>query len=217
MENVEKPAWEIENYDLSPTERKERKVVELRQLGLTFDIIAERVGYASASGAFHAYKRYMERYNSLPAEKLRELQGTQLDRLLAGVWTKALRGDPSAIDRVLKIFERQARLFGLDAPNRSESTITIDDGRDDLDEQVRRFAYLIAEARQNNAIGYNPSESIDVGIDGESEPITTDGGVAELADPVGSRMGEDAVRGGMGSLGSVEAEKDAVGGSSENS
>lgn len=217
MSDVEKPAWEIENYALTPLERKERKVVELRQLGLTFDIIAERVGYASASGAFHAYERYMERYKGLPAEKLRELQGSQLDRLLPAVYTKALRGDPAAIAAVMKIFERQAKLFGLDAPNRSESTITIDDGRDDLDESVRRFAYLIAEARQNNAIGYNAGESISVGSDGEIESITTDGGMEELADPLGSRMGEDEMRGGVDSLGSVEIEEDAVGGSSENS
>lgn len=217
MENVEKPAWEIENYALTPLERKERKVVELKQLGLTFDVIAEKVGYASASGAYHAYERYMERYKHLPAESLRDLQGSRLERLLAGVWTKALRGETPAIMAVLKIFEREARLFGLDAPNRSESTITIDDGRDDLDESVRRFAYLIAEARQNNAIGHNSGEPIDVGSDGEIQSITTVGGVEELVDPLGSRMGEDEVRGGMGSLGSVEGEENEMGGNSQNS
>ena len=37
------------------TLEKERKVLEYRRGGLTFDLIAERLGYASASGAHKAY------------------------------------------------------------------------------------------------------------------------------------------------------------------
>ena len=36
------------------TIEKEAKVLELRRGGLTFDLIAQRLGYASASGAYKA-------------------------------------------------------------------------------------------------------------------------------------------------------------------
>lgn len=216
MEEIKKPAQEIKKVEYKTVEEKERRVVELKEMGLTFDAIAKEVGYANASGAWHAFERYMERYNALPVERLRQVQGLRLNKLMMGIWTKALRGDPDALDAALKIMKREASLFGLDAPSRSESMITIDDGRDDLDEQVRRFAYLIAEARENNGVGHNSGGAIGVGSDGAIESNSTDVELAELVDPLGSRVGEDEMRGGVGSLGSVEAEENPMGGNSEN-
>lgn len=217
MENVEKPAQEIEKQGLSDLERKERKVVELRQMGITFDVIAEQVGYASASGAFHAYERYMERFKREPSDQARELQRGRLDRLLAGVWTKALRGEIPAIMASLKILERMAKLDGLDAPVKSESAVTVFDGGSDLDEQVRRFAYLVAQARTNNEIGYSDGGAVIVGESSARESDTTDDGLAELVDLVGSGMGQDEMRVGMDSMGSVIETQNPMGGSSEDS
>jgi hypothetical protein len=56
------------------------------------------------------------------AEELRALQDERLNRMLAGLWNSAATGDVAAVDRVLKIMERQARLHGLDAPTRTEVT-----------------------------------------------------------------------------------------------
>lgn len=56
------------------------------------------------------------------ANELRALQDERLNRLLAGLWNSAATGDVAAVDRVLKIMERQARLHGLDAPTKTEVT-----------------------------------------------------------------------------------------------
>lgn len=56
------------------------------------------------------------------ADALRDLQDERLNRLMAGLWNSAASGDVAAVDRVLKIMERQARLHGLDAPVKSEVT-----------------------------------------------------------------------------------------------
>lgn len=49
------------------------------------------------------------------AEHLRSLEAERLDRVLAAIWRDATRGNLSAIDRVLKIMERRAKIEGLDS------------------------------------------------------------------------------------------------------
>jgi len=223
MDNVENLTEPVENVmsksaqkDIEEFEllEKERKVVELRHMGITYEVIAKQVGYASPSGAFHAYERALARYPKETVEKKRELAESRLERLLAGVWTKALRGETPAIMATLKIFERQAKLMGLDAPQKIETDLTVYDGGDDIDEQVRRFAYLIAQAREDNQQGFGNGGAPILAIDSEREPSTTGDELAERGDSIGARVGQDSVRGGRDSMGSVEEEEKPVGGSS---
>ena len=51
----------------------------------------------------------------------RQLQRNQLNSLLVTWWPRA-REDLSALDRVLRILEREAKLLGLDAPVKQEIT-----------------------------------------------------------------------------------------------
>ena len=53
--------------------------------------------------------------------KYRQLQREQLNHLLRTWWPRA-REDLGALDRVLKILEREAKLLGLDAPAKQEIT-----------------------------------------------------------------------------------------------
>jgi hypothetical protein len=50
-----------------------------------------------------------------PFEAIRLLEAFRLDEMLAGLYEQALNGDVSAVDRVLSIMARRARLLGLDA------------------------------------------------------------------------------------------------------
>lgn len=94
---------------------KERQVVALRRQGLTWQEIAEQVGYASASGASEAYYRASTRVVVENIEELRALENDRLDNLFAAVWEQALQGDNKALDSCLKIMTRRAKLLGLDA------------------------------------------------------------------------------------------------------
>ena len=46
----------------------------------------------------------------------------RLDGMLEKLWPKARRGEVAAVDRVLKISERRAKLLGIEAPVRIETT-----------------------------------------------------------------------------------------------
>jgi hypothetical protein len=218
MSDFENNAGEIENYpDKAEWEllKKERKVVDLRQMGITYEVIAKEVGYASASGAYHAYERALARYPRETFDKKRDLQEQRIERLLAGVWTKALRGDTAAIMTTIKLFERQAKLLGLDMPQRFENTVEIFEGGSEVDEQVRRFAYLIAQA-ENQQDSMGDGEPTLLGIEGEIESDSTENGMANLVDPLGSRLGQDEVRGGMDSVGSDPESENSMGDSSQD-
>ena len=54
------------------------------------------------------------------ATDLRDVQHARLERLFVVAWRQALSGELEAVDRALRILEREARLFGLDAPVRNE-------------------------------------------------------------------------------------------------
>lgn len=62
------------------------------------------------------------------AEHLRALEAMRLDELQVKVWEKAIGGDYKAVDRVLRIMERRAKLLGLDAP--AKFAPTTPDGAD---------------------------------------------------------------------------------------
>ena len=98
---------------ISATDRQ-RQALELRKGGATLQEIAERVGYAGASGAAHAIGSALKRTIQAPADELRALELDRLDALHAAVWPQAVSGHLGAVDRALKVMERRAKLLGLD-------------------------------------------------------------------------------------------------------
>jgi len=96
------------------------QALELRKAAATYQQIADQLGYRSASGAFNAVKAALKATLREPADELRELELARLDAMLLPLWRRVQSGDEKAVDRVLRIMERRARLLGLDAPRRQE-------------------------------------------------------------------------------------------------
>lgn len=188
---------------------KEHKVLELRRAGLTWQRIAEQVGYADHTGAYAAYKRAMKRTLQEPADELRQSEIDRLDRLQLAIWPRAMNGDNSSVVTILRIMERRAKLLGLDMPVKIAQEVTVWEGGESIDRAVRDLAELL---RQNAAA--SPGESAMAGDTSEAEPTATDIALASLADPVGARMGQDEDRGGVDSLASDNPTQDEMGSSS---
>lgn len=132
----------------------ERRVLELRLAGLTFDRIAKELGYASPSGAWYAMKRALTRTLQEPADELRRQEAERLDRMLSGLWAEATRGNTAAIQTALKVMERRARLLGLDAPAKTEQTVTVYDGGGEVERAIRELALeLDAQAAKRGIAG----------------------------------------------------------------
>lgn len=134
---------------ISTPESAERdaEATRLRGRALSYQAIADEMGWANISSAYRAVQRGLAAIRSEPAEEVRTLELERLDDLyrrtlgvLEGRHLVISNGrivfDPDlstpdvpvplkdnavalqAVDRLLKIQERRARLLGLDAPSR---------------------------------------------------------------------------------------------------
>lgn len=103
-----------QQQQISAVERQ-RQALELRKRGMSYSDIAAAIGYKSPSGAHQAVAHALKKTLREEADGLREMEAERLDALLNAVWDKAMRGNKDAVDRVLRIMERRARLLGLDA------------------------------------------------------------------------------------------------------
>ena len=101
---------------------REVRAFQLRLAGATYSQIADDLGI-SLGGAHKIIMRVLQRLETTAeetAEVVRRLEVERLDRMLLGLWPQAAKGGQGAVDRVLRIMERRAKLLGLDKPARQE-------------------------------------------------------------------------------------------------
>jgi len=95
---------------------KQRQALELRLAGVTFETIAQRVGYATRDGAHKAVTAALQYTLRPPADELRAVDLERLDKLTLAIWQRAIGGDLDAIHTALRILAQRARLLGLEIP-----------------------------------------------------------------------------------------------------
>lgn len=93
---------------------KQLSALEMRKAGLTYQRIANNLGYANPTGARKAVVAAMKKILREPADEVRELELARLDDMINSIWH--LRHKPEYMDRILKIMERRSKLLGIDAP-----------------------------------------------------------------------------------------------------
>jgi DNA-binding transcriptional regulator LsrR (DeoR family) len=109
------------------------QALELRRLGFGYREIAAHLGIGRTR-AHQLVTHAMEESRAQVAEAvdaIKALEISRLDGMLRGLWPNARKGGLGAVDRVLKIMERRAKLLGLDAPVRISATNK--DGDQDAD------------------------------------------------------------------------------------
>lgn len=100
--------------------QRQQKALELRNLGVGFDRIAQELGYSDRSGAWRAVKAALDRAVVEPAHEQRVIQSQRLDMLVRSALAAVLAGDLDQISNVLRVEKRRAELWGLDAPRSVE-------------------------------------------------------------------------------------------------
>lgn len=123
---------------------RRRKVAELRLQHWTETEIAEALGVSQPTisrDLAHIRDEWREErvrsYDDWVAEELAKLAA--LERTLL---PEAILEGGQAVDRVLSVMDRRARLLGLDKPQLHEHTIVTEDA---LDAEIRRLEERLAE------------------------------------------------------------------------
>jgi len=105
------------------------QALALRAKKLTYEEIAAQCGFADRASCYRAIQRELERRVVTNVDHLRRQEADMLDQLHQVCWDmamdKANKGRLFAVDRVLAISERRAKLLGLDIPAKDAATANI--------------------------------------------------------------------------------------------
>ena len=113
----------IRRETLEAKKRKER-VLQFKLSGLRQCQIADQEGIteAAVSKIVKKINKDLNDNNENMSLEMRTIENARLDRLTQTLWPGALRGAKSAIDQVIKIMERRAKMNGLDMPTKIANT-----------------------------------------------------------------------------------------------
>jgi len=129
---------------MTSAERTE-KILKLRLQGHAFGWIGREVG-VSKSRAHKVVKDWMDQAAAEAAalgDKIRHLELARLEQMQAGLWEKATTGNARAVDSMLRLMERRAKLMGLDAPTKIAPTKPNGEALDDAPDG-RELAEIVA-------------------------------------------------------------------------
>jgi hypothetical protein len=144
---------------------KALQCLELRKSGATWQQIAERGIYADKGAAYRAVMDLLDRQNVELGDELRTLMNARFDTALLAIWPAVQRGDLKAIDRMLRIEAQRARLYGIEAPVKTE--ITGADGGPIEVVELEQFVARLAALPPAGAVG---AEVVELFPDREATP-----------------------------------------------
>lgn len=98
------------------------RAVALKLSGLPYEQVAVLAGYANKSAARQAVLRALDRWEESSVAELRQTENARLDRAQAAIWEKVVSGDLQAVDTLVRLSARRARMNGLDAPQQVSIT-----------------------------------------------------------------------------------------------
>ena len=133
--------------DYDRAERK-RNALELRLAGASYRDIAQALEVSPAT-ALQDCKEALADIPAQQADEMRTVELSRLDRLQRAVWPRAIKGDLQAVDRAIKIIDRRAKLFGLDAPQQVQITAN-DIDLDAAVDKMLRVAEMALEKEKSN-------------------------------------------------------------------
>lgn len=94
---------------------KRVKALELRRAGKGYREIAQELGWRSPSSAHDHVMKALHETMQEPADALRKVESERLDWMWRKVVERMDKDHLWAVDRGIKLMERRAALFGLDA------------------------------------------------------------------------------------------------------
>ena len=145
--------------DYDRAERK-RNALELRLAGASYRDIADALQVSPAT-ALQDCKEALADIPAQQADEMRTVELSRLDRLQRAVWPRAIKGDLQAVDRAIKIIDRRAKLFGLDAPQQVQITAN-DIDLDAAVDKMLRVAEMALEKEKSNHLVDDGQDDFDL-------------------------------------------------------
>ena len=94
--------------------------LEFRKAGLTWQEISDQVGIPVPT-LWKKVHKYLDSLPEEPAKEMRKLHYERYNFILSRLWPAVISGDTSSVNQAVNVMGRIERLYGLEAPTRSES------------------------------------------------------------------------------------------------
>ena len=105
---------------------RQQQCLALRLAGWQFADIASELGYADATGPYHAVQAALQTCITESVDDYRAMIIARLDGLLRSLQAGIKRGSPRHVEAALRIEERRAKVMGwIDRPDRHNLNLTI--------------------------------------------------------------------------------------------
>ncbi|GAA4946085.1 hypothetical protein HD597_006763 [Nonomuraea thailandensis] len=130
------------------------QAVQMRIAGVSPTVIADRLGYSGAASVSKDIDRALQKaakQEQMASEQLLKLEIDRLDRIMASLWPKVVKGEVQACETALKCINRRSTLLGLDLINRNG----IADG-----DMASLLGNLLIQIQQKHAIPDPDTDSI---------------------------------------------------------
>jgi len=101
------------SHDLALARYRGAVAVQLRLEGMTYQELAETLGYSHRSAARKAVMRTIKERADMAVDAYRVQRFLDLEESHRRAWIEAIRGHPGAITRCLKVSDERLRLKGL--------------------------------------------------------------------------------------------------------
>lgn len=126
-------------------QQKRRQALEGRKAGLTYQQIADSVGYTDASAAHKAVMKAFGEVIQEPVNELKTIQIERLNHMLVALWGRVQQGDERAISTALMVMNKMDALMGTDAAQRIEvkktdAVLIVDGDKDDYIAALRKMS-----------------------------------------------------------------------------
>ena len=104
--------------------QKREMALALATTGASYKQIADQLGVSKTRAHQYVHEELakLADLSTGHARLYRQRQLERINRLLLGVWQSATKGNLQAVDRAVKLMERESRLLGLDSPEKIAPT-----------------------------------------------------------------------------------------------
>jgi hypothetical protein len=116
--NVRKDSRKRPHGEDAAARDRDVKALDLRIAGATYRQIGQQLAVSEKTAYYDVQDELgrLDKVSRDKAERLRDLEGRRLDVLQLALAPAIRTGDPRAIAAAVRLMERRAKLFGLDAP-----------------------------------------------------------------------------------------------------
>lgn len=124
---------------------KKKTALDMRKAGIPYREISAKLGYKDESGARKLVEAALRELPMESAEELRTIELERLDFATMGLMGRVKKGDPTAVQALIRLMDHRAKLTGL-------YNIQVDDGQSEAVDKLAQLIQAVQDAAKGEGL-----------------------------------------------------------------